>query len=74
MTRRAEHWPALEAFLSVCSQWRMVTAKEIGTRTIGLDYGAVEVGLRFAGIEMNPALWSEVQLIEQGARGAMNDT
>ncbi len=67
-----ESWPALKAFLSICTQWRMVADFNEGPRAVGLDYTAAEVGLRLAGIEMTPELWADVKLIEFGARSAMN--
>lgn len=69
-----EHWPALQAYLAISTQWRMVADFNTGPRAIGLDYAAAEVGLKFAGIEMTPDLWSDVKLIEIGARSAMNGT
>jgi len=41
-------------------------------RAIGLDYPAAKVGLEMAGIEVTPALWSDLQMVEIGARAAMN--
>lgn len=69
-----EHLPALEAFMAISTQWRMVATFEHGPRAIGLDYGAADVGLRNAGIEMTPELWSEVQMIEIGALEELNGT
>ena len=52
----------------------MVADFNTGPRAIGLDYAAAEIGLRMAGIEMTPDLWSDVGQIELGARSAMNGT
>ena len=41
-------------------------------RVIGLRYGDATVGLRNAGIEVTPALWTDLQMVEIGARAAMN--
>lgn len=39
---------------------------------LGLDYSAAETGLRLAGIEVTPELWSDIRLIEEGAKEALN--
>lgn len=59
---------AVDAFLAVDSQWRQSPKG----RFLGLDYTAVRAGLDLAGIEVTPDLWSDVQLIEAGARRALN--
>lgn len=69
-----EHVRAVEAFLSVTTQWRVVESFSQGLRVIGLDYPAVETGLRMSGIAVDPDLWGQLQLIEIGALGAMNGT
>lgn len=69
-------WPenvaAVEAFLVCSSQWRMVDGMS-GMRVIGLDYAGVKAGLELAGIEVTPDLWSDIRLVEAGARTAMNE-
>jgi hypothetical protein len=67
-----EHLPALEAFLAVRSQWRMVARFGAPPLFVGLDYTAAESGLRMAGIAVTPELWTEVRLIEEGAIEALN--
>lgn len=67
-----EHLPALEAFLAVDGQWRSIPRGMGGVRWIGLDYSAVEAGLKFAGIAMTPETWADFQLIEAGARDELN--
>lgn len=62
--------PAVEAFLAVATQWRVV-AGMAGLQVIGLDYTAVRIGLRAAGIRMTPALWADLQVIEIAARDAL---
>jgi len=52
----------------------MVARAEGGSRAVGLDYGAAEIGLKLAGIDVAPEVWTQVQLIEIGARAAMNGT
>lgn len=39
---------------------------------LGLDYAAAEAGLRLAGIAATPELWSDIRLIEAGAKAALN--
>lgn len=51
---------ACDAFLAVASQFR----------ESALDYAGAQAGLALAGITMSPELWSQVRLIEAGARDA----
>lgn len=37
---------------------------------VGLDYAGVRAGLEMAGIELDPAAWSDLQMIEAGALAA----
>ncbi|WP_425072590.1 DUF1799 domain-containing protein [Sagittula sp. S175] len=71
-----EHVAAVEAFLAIGDQWRVlqVTGPDGAPmmRVRGLDPVAAEARLRLAGIEMTPQLWAEVQGIEQGAIAALN--
>jgi hypothetical protein len=68
-------WPenaaVAEAFLSVATQWRTAPAGP-GWVAIGLDYAAVRIGLRAAGIAVTPALWSGLRVMEDAAREALN--
>ncbi len=64
----ADHVPAFEAFLVVSGQWRMTGTGHV----LGLDYTAVRAGFDLAGVSVTPDLWAEVQLIEAGARRALN--
>lgn len=41
-------------------------------RVIGLDYQGARASLDLAGIDVTPELWSDLQLIELGARAEMN--
>jgi hypothetical protein len=61
---------ALHAFLAVATQWRVVGPGDGTLRRTGLDYAGVRVGLEIAGVEVTPALWSDIQLIEAGAIAA----
>ena len=67
-----ENIPALEAYCAISTQWRVIALADGREKAIGLDYPAVKVGLEMAGIEVTPALWSDLQMIEIGARAAMN--
>jgi hypothetical protein len=63
---------ALEAFLCIATQWRMAGLADGTVHITGLDYTAARAGLELAGVDMTPALWTEVRTIEIGARAAMN--
>lgn len=65
--------PALKAFLTVSTQWRRIALAPGPVMTLGLDYAGVKAGLKLAGIKMKPDLWAQVQVIEQGARAALNE-
>ncbi|WPY96102.1 DUF1799 domain-containing protein [Limimaricola variabilis] len=69
-------WPqnaaALTAFLRIATQWRVAATLSAVVRT-GLDYAGARAGLDLAGIEMTPALWADVQVIEAGAITAMRE-
>lgn len=67
-----ENVPAMEAYCAVATQWRVIALADGRKEAIGLDYPAVKVGLEMAGITVTPALWSDLQMIEIGARAAMN--
>ena len=64
--------PALEAFCAVSTQWRMIALADGREKAVGLDYPAVRAGREMAGTEVTPVLWSALQMIEIGARAAMN--
>nr|RDS96960.1 hypothetical protein DWF04_03920 [Cereibacter sphaeroides f. sp. denitrificans] len=69
-------WPenvaAVQAFLFVATQWRWVGGGMGGLMAIGLDYAGARAGLDLAGVEVTPALWHELTLIEAGALAALN--
>lgn len=67
----AENVAAVEAFLSVATQWR-VAVGQTGMVAVGLDYAGARAGLDLAGIALTPDLWSRVQAIELGAVAALN--
>lgn len=63
--------PAVAAFLSITTQWR-VSAGMKGLFYLGLDYDGARAGLELAGMEVTPALWADVRLMERAARDALN--
>ncbi|MGD9863584.1 MAG: DUF1799 domain-containing protein [Pseudodonghicola sp.] len=67
-----ENAPALEAFLSVDTQWVSIPKGQSGVKWIGLHYGNARDGLAMAGIELTPETWAEVRLIEAGATEELN--
>ena len=66
------HVPALNAFLSVASQWRIVLMQDGTWAHLGLDYSGARMGFRMAGLKVSPDLWADVQMIEAGAVNALN--
>lgn len=62
--------PAVEAFLAVATQWRVV-AGMAGLIVTGLDYVGVRFGLRALGIRVTPELWADLQVMEIAARDAL---
>jgi hypothetical protein len=66
------HLPALNAFLAVAGQWRMVPRPGGGWIYLGLDYTAAQAGFALADITVSPDLWADVQMIEAGAVAALN--
>jgi len=67
-----ENVTAFETFLAVSTQWRSSATADGHMMTLGLDYTGVEAGLKLAGLKISPELWTEVRIIEAGARDAMN--
>lgn len=57
----------MEAFLKVTTQLNCVGTADGGIRVIGLDYQGARAGLELAGVKMTPALWADLQLVENGA-------
>ncbi|MFI0472237.1 DUF1799 domain-containing protein [Halomonas sp. HMF6819] len=72
----AEHWPALELFLAMDSQWRVVADPQRGTLIYqGIDYTALYGHPKYARLDHaeQDALLAQVQLLELGARVARSD-
>ena|GEM_PF-1479024 len=69
-----EHWPALELFLAMRTQWRVVAGMG-GAHHQGIDYTALYGHPKFArlGFDEQDALLAQIQHIEAGALDALND-
>lgn len=67
-----ENWPALKAFLAVSTQWRAITRMDGSVYWQGLDYAGAERGFALAGIDIDPALWGDVRVMEAAARNRLN--
>ncbi|WP_164517086.1 DUF1799 domain-containing protein [Vreelandella venusta] len=69
-----EHWPALELFLAMRTQWRVV-AGMVGIHRQGIDYNALYGHPKFArlGFDEQDALLAQIQHIEAGALAVLND-
>jgi hypothetical protein len=63
---------AVNAFLTIDSQFRFTGMGMGGVMVTGLDYAGARAGLDLAGIEVSPALWGDIQMIEAGVVGALN--
>ncbi|WP_205589638.1 DUF1799 domain-containing protein [Chachezhania antarctica] len=68
----ADHLKALELFLTISTQWRVVGGFG-GVATIGLDYSAAEAGLRLEDKIPAPSVWSDIRMIERGALEVLNE-
>jgi hypothetical protein len=67
-----ENLPAVAAFLAVATQWRVVGLADGSLRTTGLDYAGARAALDALNVEVTPGLWSDVQVIEDGALAGLN--
>ena len=63
--------PAVSAFLAVQTQWRLIAGPS-GLAWLGLDYGGVATGLAAEAVEVTPALWADLRVIEAGVVARMN--
>ncbi|WP_404462902.1 DUF1799 domain-containing protein [Vreelandella aquamarina] len=63
-----EHWPALELFLAMRTQWRVVAGMG-GAHHQGIDYTALYGHPKFArlGFDEQDSLLAQIQHIEAGA-------
>jgi hypothetical protein len=66
-----DHVDAVEAFLAVATQWRVVAGLDAAA-WVGLDYAGCREGFALAGIEVDPMTWSQIRAIEAGAINALN--
>tara|TARA_R100001039_G_C1842706_1_gene103415 strand:+ start:1721 stop:2059 length:339 start_codon:yes stop_codon:yes gene_type:complete len=69
-----EHWPALELFLAMRTQWRVVAGMG-GAHHQGIDYTALYGHPKYARLDYDEqdALLAQIQHIEAGALAALND-
>lgn len=69
-----EHWPALELFLAMRTQWRVIAGMG-GAHHQGIDYTALYGHPKFArlGFDEQDALLAQVQHIEAGALDTLNE-
>jgi hypothetical protein len=67
-------WSALELFLALQGQWRVVAGFG-GVFYQGLDYPAVEslLRLKISSKKKRARLFDQIRLIEQGALSTIND-
>lgn len=70
-----EHWPALELFLAMRTQWRVI-AGMAGAQHQGIDYTALYGHPKFARLDFDEQdeRLAQVQHIEVGALAQLNDT
>lgn len=69
-----EHWPALELFLAMRTQWRVI-AGMAGAQHQGIDYTALYGHPKFARLDFDAqdALLAQIQHIEAGALAVMSE-
>jgi Phage related hypothetical protein (DUF1799) len=70
-----ENAPAVAAFLSACSQWRVATLSNMERARIvylGLDYAGARIAIEAAGIAITPQLWADLCVMEAAACAALN--
>lgn len=69
-------WPQnmsiVVAFLSVATQWCLVSLGNGGLYWQGLDYARVSAGLDRAAIMLSPEQWSGLRLMERSAASTLN--
>lgn len=64
-------WPdmqdAVALFFTLSTQWRWTGAGMAGAFRTGLDYSVLEPTARAAGLEMTPALFGDIRVLEREA-------
>jgi len=72
-----EHWDIVAAFLSVATQWKVVSLgggfEPSRIRVIGFDYAAVRAGLDAEAFQVTPDLWRGLRVMESAACAALNE-
>lgn len=75
-TENAQIWPdmreSVALFFNLATQWRWSSAGMAGAWRVGLDYPAVEVTARLSGLDMTPAVFSDIRILEQEALRVWN--
>lgn len=70
------NWDTVNAFVSVCTQWRTVAIgggmEAARVYWSGLDYAGVAAGLAGAGIAATPEIWAGLRIMEGAARNTLN--
>ena len=70
----AENWPAVSLFQRLGTQFR-VAGGPAGYLHLGLDYPAVDVVLRHAGVDTDPdELFAAIQMMEAVALPILNES
>ncbi|QPI66199.1 DUF1799 domain-containing protein [Vreelandella venusta] len=69
-----EHWPALELFLAMRTQWRVAVGMSGGQR-LGIDYTSLYGHPKYARLDYDEQdkLLTQIQHIEAGALAAFNE-
>lgn len=62
---------SVAAFLAASTQWRCAHGAR-GLVFLGLDYAGARIGITERGIEVTPALWADLGIMEVAARDALN--
>lgn len=55
------------------TQWRVLAQADGSRFWVGLDYAAAEPALRLSGLDLTPADWLGLRIIEDAARCALNE-
>lgn len=69
-------WPdnmaVVDAWMVVCTQWRVTSMADGRVLWLGLDYASVKVGLDAAATALTPPEWSSLRMMERVASAALN--
>lgn len=62
----------VDAWMVVCTQWRVTSMANGQVLWLGLDYASVKVGLDGAGTTLTTGQWSSLRMMERVASAALN--